>query len=93
MTKTVKALENSHVLMKGVTKTLKNDMKKGGTLPLIPMLLGNLGATLWAGRVLFRAGQGMYRTGSRGKGLFRAGQGTYRAGSRGKGLFRTGQGI
>ena len=28
MTKTVKALEDSDVLMKGVTKTLKNDIKK-----------------------------------------------------------------
>ena len=28
MTKTVKTLEDSDVLMKGVTKTLKNDLKK-----------------------------------------------------------------
>ena len=28
MTKTVKTLEDSDVLMKGVTKTLKNDIKK-----------------------------------------------------------------
>ena len=28
MTKIVKALEDSDVLMKGVTKTLKNDIKK-----------------------------------------------------------------
>ena len=40
MTKIVKALENTDVLMKGVTKTLKNDIKKGGALPLVPMLLG-----------------------------------------------------
>ena len=42
MTKIVKALEDSDVLMKGITKTLKNDIKKGGALPLIPMLLGTL---------------------------------------------------
>ena len=29
MTKSVKALEGFDVLMKGKTKTLKNDMKKG----------------------------------------------------------------
>ena len=51
MTKTVKALEDSHFLMKGITRTLKNDIKKGGTLPLIPILLGTLGASLLTGRV------------------------------------------
>ena len=40
VTKIVKALEDSDILMKGVTKTLKNDTKKGGALPIIPMLLG-----------------------------------------------------
>ena len=45
-TKIVKALEDSDVLMKGMTKTLKNDIKKGGALLLIPMLLGTLGASL-----------------------------------------------
>ena len=68
MTKTVKALEDSDVLMTRVTKTLKNDIKKGGALPLIPMLLGTLGASLLTGR-------GMYRVGNQGQGLFRAGQG------------------
>ena len=61
MTGIVKALEDSDVLMKGVTKTLKNDVKIGGALPLIPMLLGTLGASLLTGRGLFRAGKGMYR--------------------------------
>ena len=45
-TKIVKALEDSDVLMKGVTKTLKNSIKKCGALPIIPMLLGNLGESL-----------------------------------------------
>ena len=53
--------------MKGITKTLKNDIKKGGALSLIPMLLGTLGASLLTGR-------GMYRAGNHGQGLFRAGQ-------------------
>ena len=60
-TKIVKVLEDSDVLIKGITETLKNDIKKGGALPLIPMLLGTLGALLLTGRVLFRAGKGMYR--------------------------------
>ena len=59
MTKIVKALEDSDVLMKGVTKKLKNDIKKGGAFPLIPILLGTLGASLLTGRRLFRAGKEM----------------------------------
>ena len=39
MTKLVKALEDSDVLMKGITEKLKYDIKKGGVLPLIPTLL------------------------------------------------------
>ena len=42
--------------MKGVTKTLKNDIKKGVALPLIPMLLGTLGVSLLTGRGMYRAG-------------------------------------
>ena len=68
MTKIVKALENSDVLIKGITETLKNDVKKGGALPLISVLLGTLGAFLLTGR-------GMYRAGNHGQGLFRVGQG------------------
>ena len=71
MTKIVKALEDSDVLMKGVTETFKSDIKKGDTLPLIPMLLGTLAVSLLSGKGLFRAGsgnkcncaQGMYRAG------------------------------
>ena len=66
-----------------MSKTLKNDAQKGGALPLIPMLLGTLGVSLFSGKGLFRAGsgnkcnceQGMYRVGNQRKGLFRAGQG------------------
>ena len=42
--------------MKGTTETLKNDIKKGGALPLILMLLNNLGASLLNGRGMYRAG-------------------------------------
>ena len=40
MIKVSKALEDYDVLMKDVTKTLQNDFKKGGALPILPMLLG-----------------------------------------------------
>ena len=67
MTKIVKALEDSDVLMKRITETLKNDIKNGSALPLIPMLLGTLGASLLTGRELFRAEKGMYRAGNQGQ--------------------------
>ena len=66
--KTIKALENSGILLKGVSKAIKNETKerKGGFLS---MLLGTLGASL-LGNLL---------TG--GKGIMRAGDGIVRAGS------------
>ena len=69
MTKIVKTLEDSDVLVKGITETLKNDIKKRGALPLIPMLLGTLGASLLTGRGLFTAGKGMYSTGNQEQGI------------------------
>ena len=69
MTKIVKSLEDSDILMKGVTKTLKNDIKKCGALPLIPMLLSTLGESLLTGRGLFRAGKGMHRADNQGQGI------------------------
>ena len=71
MVKIVKALEDADILVKGVTKTLQNNVKKVGVLPILPTLLGTLGLLL-IGNLL--SGRGMYRT-SQGKGLFRAGQG------------------
>ena len=56
MTKTVKALVDSDVLLKGVTETFKKDIKNGGALPLIPMLLGTLGVSLLTGKGLYRTG-------------------------------------
>ena len=43
MVKIVKALEDSDILVKGSAETLQNDIKKGGALPILPMLLGSLG--------------------------------------------------
>ena len=61
--KVVKALENSHILLKGVTKAIKNETKeqKGGFLS---MLLGTFGASL-RGKLL--AGKGIIRAGSGNK--------------------------
>ena len=65
--KIIEALENSGILLKGVTKTIKNGTKeqKGGFLS---MLLGTLGASLLgnllSGRKgIVRAGEGIGRTG------------------------------
>ena len=71
------ALEDSNILLKGVTKTIKNETKeqKGGFLS---MLLGTLGATL-LGNVL--SGKGIVRAGfgnNKGKGIVRAGTGKER---------------
>ena len=74
--KIVQALEDSLILLKGVTKTIKNEKKeqKGGFLSI---LLGTLGASL-LGNLL--AGKGIGRTGYgnlsiNGKGISRTGCG------------------
>ena len=66
--KIIKALENSGILLKGVSKTIKNETKKQGG-GFLSMLLGTLGASL-LGNLL---------TG--GKGIMRAGDGIVRAGA------------
>ena len=74
--KIIEALENSGILLKGVTKIIENETKeqRGGFLG---MLLGTLGASL-LGNLL---------TG--GKGIMRAGDGIVRAGD---GIVRPGEG-
>ena len=60
--KIVKSLEDSRILLKGVSETIKNEPKehKGGYLS---MLLGTLGANLLgnmlAGKGIIRAGEGI----------------------------------
>ena len=68
--KIVKSLQDSGLLLKGVTETVQNEAKeqKGGFLS---MLLGTLGASL-LGNLL--TGKGIYRAG-KGKGIVRAGYG------------------
>ena len=67
--KIIKELENSDILLKGVSKTIENEIKeqKGGFLN---MLLGTLGASL-LGNLLI--GKGIMRAGE-GKGIVRAGR-------------------
>ena len=70
--KIIQALETSDILLKAVTKTIKNEAteQKGGFLS---MLLGTLGASL-LGNLL--TGKGIVRTSTgnkKGKGIVRAG--------------------
>ena len=62
------ALEEHDMLLKGTTKTIKNNTKKQDR-GFLSMLLGTLGASL-LGSLL--TGNGLYRT---GKGMYRTGQG------------------
>ena len=72
--KIAKSLEDSGLLLKGVTETVQNEVKEQGGF--LSMLLGTLGASL-LGNLL--TGKGIYRAG-KGKGINRAGEGVLRAG-------------
>ena len=89
--KIIKALENSGVLLEGVSKTIQNEAKeqRGGFLPILLGTLGSslLGNLLTGGKGLARAGEGTIRA---SKGVIRAGEGTIRAG---KGVIRAGEGF
>ena len=102
--KIVQALEDSNILLKGVNKTIKNEIKEQKEEAL-GLLLGTLGASLLGnlltGRGFARAGKatarevkGFIRTGKgttrTGRGLLRAGERTIRAGER---FLRAGKGI
>ena len=75
--KIIKALENSGILLKGVSKAIKNETKeqRGG---FSSMLLGTLGASLLGnlltgGKGIMRAGDGIVHAGD---GIVRAGEGS-----------------
>ena len=78
ITKIVKSLEDSGLLLKGVTETVQNEVKeqKGGFLS---MLLGTLGTSLLGnlltGWEVNRAGKGR-RINRAGEGVLRAGYGS-----------------
>ena len=78
--KIIKALENSGILLKGVSKTIKDETKeqRGGFLST---LLGTLGASLLGnlltgGKGIMRAGEGSIASRTKGKGIVRAGEGS-----------------
>ena len=77
--KIIEALENSGILLKGVTKTIENETKeqRGGFLS---MLLGTLGAKLLGNLLTGR--KGMMRAGSR---IVRAGKGSATSRAKGEG--------
>ena len=75
--KIIKALENSGILLKGVWKAIKNEIKeqKGGFLSI---LLGTLGASLLGnlltgGKVIVRADEGSVASRTKGDGKVRSG--------------------
>ena len=68
--KIIEALENSDILLKGVSKTIENETKKQ-TAGFLSMLLGTLGASLLGN--LLTSGKGMMRPGD---GIVRAGEGS-----------------
>ena len=85
--KIVQALEDSNILLKGVTKTTENETREQ-VRGFLSMLLGTLGASL-LGNLL--TGKGIVRAGSgnkKGKGIVKAGSGN----KRGKGIVRAGSG-
>ena len=84
--KITEALENSGILLKGVTKTIENKTKeqRGGFLG---MLLGTLGASLLGnllagGKGIMRAGDGIVHAGD---GIVRGGEGSVASRAKGKG--------
>ena len=68
----VQALEYSNILLKGVTKTIKNNIKeqKGG---LLSILLGTLGASLLGNMLTRKVMVGVASENKKGKGIARAG--------------------
>ena len=80
ITKIIKTLENSGILLKEVSKAIKNKTKeqKGRFLS---MLLGTLGASLLGnlltgGKGIVRAGEGSVESRTKGDGIVRAGEGS-----------------
>ena len=85
--KIIQALENSNILLKGVTKTIKNETKEQKER-FLSVLLGILGASLlgylWAGKGIVGAGCGN----KKGKRIVRASS----ANKKGKVIVRAGSG-
>ena len=79
--KIIEALENSGILLKGVSKTIENETKeqRGGFLSSIPLgILGAslLGYLLTTGKGIVRAGEGSVASRAKGDGIVTAGEGS-----------------
>ena len=78
--KIIEALDNSGILLKGVSKTIENETKEQRE-GFLTMLLGTLGASLLGnlltdGKVIMRAGEGSETSRAKGEGIVRAGSGS-----------------
>ena len=78
--KIIEALENSGILLKGVSKTIENETKEQRE-GFLSMLLGTLGASLLGnlltgGKGIMRAGEGGVTSRAKGQGIVRAGEGS-----------------
>ena len=87
--KIIKALENSGISLKGVSKAIKNETKeqKGGFLS---MLLGTLRASLLGN--LLTGGKGSVASRAKCEGIMRAGEGSVASRTEGDGIVRAGEG-
>ena len=78
--KTIEALENSGILLKGVSNSIENETKeqRGGFLSiLLGILVGSLlGNLLTGGKGIMRAGEGSVASRAKGEGIVRAGEGS-----------------
>ena len=78
--KIIEALENSGILLKGVSKTIENETKEQRGA-FLSMLLGTLGASLLGnlltgGKGIMRAGEGSVASRAKGEGIVCAGEGS-----------------
>ena len=78
--KIIQALENSSILLKGVSKTIKNETKEQ-KVGFLSMLLGTLGASLLGnlltgGKGIMGAGEGSVASRTKAEGIVRAGSGS-----------------
>ena len=76
--KIIEPLENSGILLKGVTKTIENETKEQRGR-FLSMLHGTLGASLLdnlltGGKGIVRAGEGSVASRAKGEGIVRAGE-------------------
>ena len=84
--KIIEVLENSGILLKGISKTTENETKEQRG-EFLGMLLDTLGASLLGN--LLTGGKGMMRAGD---GIVRAGEGSVASRVKGEGIVRTGEG-